>query len=129
MELPYIDVRAAFISFLPKQINEELTEKWINFEIQKLIDKPYLHDKVEFEIVYSCYTVDLKENLKELKAANFTEAECSELEDLLRNLTNTVISRDSGLWKLDLENMTRLNKEEMYWSPVILILFQGYFGS
>ena len=110
--LPYIDVRVSFNSFLPKQINEELAEKLINFYIQKLIDKPYLHDKVEFEIVYSCYTFDLKENLKELKAANFTDAECTELEDLLRSLTNTVINKDTGLWKLDLDKIETLKQRQ-----------------
>ena len=45
---PYIDIRASFNSFIPKNISEELTTKLIKFYLNWLKCNPHLHDKVEF---------------------------------------------------------------------------------
>jgi adenylylsulfate kinase-like enzyme len=61
--LPYIDVRVSFNSFLPRDMQPDLAERLVNYYIERLLAQPTLHDKVEFEIIFSCYTLDLPERL------------------------------------------------------------------
>lgn len=106
--LPYVDVRVSFNSFLPKEIDDDLADRLIDYYIEKLINNPFLHDKVEFEIVLSCYTFDLEMNLSKLRAFGFNEKDCLQIKDSLRNLTNKIINPDNGLWKNDLEKIETL---------------------
>ena len=70
---------------------------------------PSLHDKVEFEIVYSCYTLDLPERLKALKDSAFSNDDIEAITQSLRKLTNGIIRRD-GLWHADKEKLAVLTK-------------------
>ena len=108
--LPYIDVRISFNSFLPKDLDDELCEKLVNYYIETLINNPSYHDKVEFKIVYSCYTLDLKERLSDIKKHDFSEEECNKIEESLRKLTNRIIHEKKGLWQKDIEKINKLDK-------------------
>ena len=57
--LPYIDVRVSFNSFIPRDLPDDLAGRLVNYYIDRLLAEPHLHDKVEFEIIFSCYTLDL----------------------------------------------------------------------
>ncbi|UOF88962.1 hypothetical protein LSG31_13615 [Fodinisporobacter ferrooxydans] len=105
--LPYIDVRVSFNSFLPAGLNEPLSEKLVNYYLDRLIESPNTHDKVEFEIVISCYTFDLSKKLENLKKHGFEQWELSEFQDRLRPLTNRIIGRN-GLWKEDIRKIELL---------------------
>lgn len=106
--LPYIDVRVSFNSFIPSDLNEELATKLANYYMNKLIDNPNYHDKVEFEIVFSCYALDLPEKISELKSFGFNQEEISTISDSLKRLTNTIISPEEGLWRRDLQKISEL---------------------
>lgn len=110
---PYIDVRASFNSFIPRDISHELSEKIVNHYLTTLEQFPTYHDKVEFEIVFSCFTFDLQDRLEaEFKDLSLEEA--SIFYESLRNLTNKIIHPDRGLWKRDLkiiEILERKNQE------------------
>lgn len=108
--LPYIDVRVSFNSFLPKELDPELSEKLVNYYLDRLISQPELHDKVEFEIIYSCYTLDLKSRLKVLEEYGFTYDECNRINRSLVNLTNKIIHNQNGLWRKDLEKIEELKR-------------------
>ncbi|MEO5373343.1 MAG: PEP-utilizing enzyme [Alphaproteobacteria bacterium] len=108
--LPYIDVRVSFNSFVPAEVDEPLAERLVNHYIDSLIAAPSLHDKVEFEIVLSCYTFDLPERLKRLERAGFAAAETEGLAGCLRRLTNRIINRDTGLWRIDLGRVEELEE-------------------
>ena len=73
-------------------------------------EEPELHDKVEFEIVHSCYTLDIKERLSCLKERGFTRNECEEIATSLKNLTNKIIHPKEGLWKIDIGKINILNR-------------------
>ncbi|MDC0999423.1 PEP/pyruvate-binding domain-containing protein, partial [Alphaproteobacteria bacterium] len=62
--LPYIDVRLSFNSFIPSNLDPILSEKLVDYYIDRLVSSPNLHDKVEFDIVFSCYTFDLENRIK-----------------------------------------------------------------
>ncbi|MGA2216164.1 MAG: adenylyl-sulfate kinase [Bryobacteraceae bacterium] len=106
--LPYIDVRVSFNSFLPRDMQPDLAERLVNYYIERLLAQPTLHDKVEFEIIFSCYTLDLPERLLALAKHGFSSDDIGEITCLLRNLTNKIINNDNGLWVKDREKVDRL---------------------
>lgn len=60
--IPYIDVRLSFNSFIPKTLDSAIASKLVDFYLDTLKNKPYLHDKIEFDIVYSCYDLNTPKN-------------------------------------------------------------------
>ena len=66
---PFIDLRVDLNSFLPKDLDKKISEKLINFFIKKLSKRPELHDKIEFEIINTCFDFSLNKN-KELPLDN-----------------------------------------------------------
>lgn len=105
---PFIDVRVSFNSFLPADVPPDLAERLVNYYIDSLVAVPSHHDKVEFEIVYSCYTLDLPERMARLAAHGFSPADCDSLTTSLRALTNTIIHPDTGLWLKDIDRIRQL---------------------
>jgi hypothetical protein len=110
--LPYIDVRVSFNSFLPSHLSDAVSEKLVNYYLSKLAASPELHDKVEFDIVYSCYTLDLSERLACLKDEGFDELEINEIKYALTHLTNQIIDHKAGLWRADLEKIEELKQRQ-----------------
>lgn len=108
--LPYIDTRVSFNSFLPKQISDELAQKLTEYDLKRLREHPELHDKIEFEIAFTCYTFDLPQRVQVLSQHGFSEAEQAELVDGLRQLTNSIICED-GLWKRDVKKIQILKEK------------------
>lgn len=106
--LPYIDVRVSFNSFIPADIEGSLADRLVDHYIDGLAKAPHLHDKVEFEIVHSCYTFDLPNRIRALKDAGFADAEIETLTLSLKSLTNRIIDRDTGLCRLDLDRVETL---------------------
>jgi len=99
--LPYIDVRLSFNSFIPADLEEGLAGRLVDHYIDRLLAEPTLHDKVEFEIVYSCYTLDLPQRLQSLSEAGFSEGERKSIAESLRKLTNRILHPQNGLWRGD----------------------------
>lgn len=108
--VPYIDVRVSFNSFVPKELDEEIAGKLIDYYLDRLEDSPHFHDKVEFEILFSCYTLDLPVRLQKLKKYSFNEDELKQIEVSLLHLTNNVIKQDGGLYKKDIAKVEQLKK-------------------
>lgn len=108
--IPYIDVRVSFNSLIPKDINEDLAERLVDYYIDNLVNNPELHDKIEFDVVFTCYTLNLSDRLQRLTENGFSASECNQITDSLRNLTNNIINNKSGLWKRDLEKIKELEK-------------------
>lgn len=108
--LPYIDTRVSFNSFLPKTLPEPLAEKLAEHYLERLRTNPELHDKVEFEIAFTCYTFDLEGRIKVLEEYGFTKAERDCLTDCLRELTNSIICED-GLWRKDAQKIEILRQK------------------
>jgi glutamine kinase len=99
--LPYIDVRVSFNSFIPRDLPDDLAGRLANYYIDRLLSKPHLHDKVEFEIIFSCYTLDLPKRLGRLAEHGFSPEDLTELSGALRRLTNRIIHGETALWRRD----------------------------
>lgn len=108
--LPYIDVRVSFNSFIPAELEEPLSEKLVNYYIDRLADNPAKHDKAEFEIVFSCYTLDLPERISVLSRYGFSEGEMEKIMDALRNVTNHIMDHQDGLWRKDYKKIEMLKE-------------------
>jgi adenylylsulfate kinase-like enzyme/phosphohistidine swiveling domain-containing protein len=99
--LPYVDVRVDFNSFIPRDVSDDLAGRLVNYYIDRLLSEPHLHDKVEFEIIYSCYTLDLPKRMGRLAENGFSPEDLAELSSALRRLTNHIIHGETALWRRD----------------------------
>jgi glutamine kinase len=99
--LPYIDVRVSFNSFVPRDLPDDLASRLVNYYIDRLLDEPHLHDKVEFEIIFSCYTLDLPERIATLTKYGFSADDLEEISGRLRYLTRRIIHGETALWRRD----------------------------
>ena len=110
--IPYIDTRITFNSFIPQKLNEKIAEKLVNYYLDKLARYPKYHDKIEFEIVFSCYYLGIHDRLKELLNFGFNENEITRIEFSLLELTNNIINPGMGLYRKDIAKISVL--EENY---------------
>ena len=99
--LPYIDVRVSFNSFVPRDVPGDLASRLVNYYIGRLLSEPHLHDKVEFEIIFSCYTLDLPQRIGTLAEHGFSAQDLAELSGALRRLTNGIVHGEGALWRRD----------------------------
>jgi len=99
--LPYIDVRVSFNSFVPQDLSKDLADRLVNHYIDCLLAQPQLHDKVEFDIIFSCYTLDVRERMNALAERGFSTADIAELTDALRRLTKRIMHGETALWRRD----------------------------
>jgi phosphohistidine swiveling domain-containing protein len=106
--LPYIDVRVSFNSFIPRDIPDDLAGRLVNYYIDRLLSEPHLHDKVEFEIIFSCYTLDLPNRMGRLAERGFSPQDLVELSGALRRLTNRILHGETALWRRDREKIDLL---------------------
>ncbi len=106
--MPYIDVRVDFNSFIPRDVSDDLAGRLVNYYIDRLLAEPHLHDKVEFEIIFSCYTLDLPRRMIRLAENGFSQQDLAELSDALRRLTNRIMYGETALWRHDREKIDLL---------------------
>ncbi len=99
--LPYIDVRVSFNSFIPRDVSDDLANRLVNYYIDRLLSEPHLHDKVEFEIIFSCYTLDLPKRTGKLAERGFSPEDLAELSGALRRLNNRIMHGETALWRRD----------------------------
>ena len=109
--LPYIDTRVSFNSFLPKGLPNELADKLIGYYLEQLQSHPEWHDKIEFQIAFTCYTFDLENRIKKLEQYDFSEEEIKVIVSLLKDVTNTIMNPKTGLWKKDANKITILKEK------------------
>jgi len=88
---PYVDVRASFNSLIPDMIPTNLKKKLMKFYLKKLKKYPFLHDKIEFEVLFTCYDFTVDSRMNELKKSGFTDKEIFEIKNYLTIFTNKII--------------------------------------
>ena len=91
---PYVDARASFNSFIPNNLTSSLKLKLANAYIDILAQNPQLHDKVEFDVVYTVWTSDfLKSAQERFKPYDISTQEILELEKALKEITKKAFLR------------------------------------
>ena len=108
--LPYINTKLSFNSFLPKKLNNKISEKLVNHWLDRLKHNPTLHDKIEFEIAITCFSFDLDNKIKNLTGNILNHKEKKIYKNELKNNFIKLIDDDhNGSIK---KSMNRLNKLE-----------------
>lgn len=105
---PYIDVRASLNSFIPASLSDQLAGKLVNYYLDRLANSPSDHDKVEFNIVFSCYVLGLPKHLLSLHDGGFSELEIDRIKFALLKLTNRIIDPVHGHYLIDLKKIEHL---------------------
>ncbi len=94
---PYIDVRATFNSFIPAALSDDLARRLVEGHLRRLAVNPELHDKVEFEILFTCWSFDHDVRAERLiEEAGFCADELAQLREALRDITVAGIRRCHG---------------------------------
>jgi glutamine kinase len=88
---PYVDIEASFNSLIPENLSNPLKRKLMKYYFDKLSDQPQLHDKVEFEILFTCYDASTDSRLADLLNYNFSKNEIKQIKKSLIDLTNSII--------------------------------------
>lgn len=108
---PYISIDYSFLSLIPAGISNELCEKLVGYYKEKLRRDLTAHDKIEFEIVYSCFDFTVQAKLEKLMSEGFYVEECRELERALKDLTQNAIQNYFVVLAQDGEALKRLEGE------------------
>ena len=99
---PFIDVRTDFNSFLPKKLTSKLSKKIINNRINFLSKNKNLHDKIEFDVIETCFNFNTKKKLS--KYLNQKEIEI--YSNQLKKITRTIINEN--FLKNEEENISKI---------------------
>ena len=100
---PYVDIRASFNSFIPQSLDDSLAGRLVDFYMEWLRRYPHLHDKVEFDVVPTCYALDFERWRDRLiHEGGFTADEADRLGVGLKTITACAIARtDADLQAVD----------------------------
>jgi choline kinase len=81
---PYIDARASFSSFIPATLPDDLAARLVTHYLDVLEAEPHLHDKVEFEIAFTCLTFDFDDRAQRLLRSGFSAADVQRISESLK---------------------------------------------
>ena len=62
---PYVDIRIDFNSWLPKNLDNKIANKIINYYLKRFNLDSSLHDKIEFQLLFTCVTFSTKKKMEE----------------------------------------------------------------
>lgn len=104
---PFIDLRTDFNSFLPKGLNPSLEKKIINNYLHNLKNKTYLHDKIEFELIPTCYDFNMLNN-----NSNFlNKSNRKKYFSKIKKTTNYILNPKNSLLENEISQINKLEKK------------------
>ena len=83
---PFVDLRTDINSFLPDKLNRLFSEKIINQYIDYIYKNTSLHDKIEFNVVETCYSINSKKRLKKILNKRSIDVYLGHLKELTRQI-------------------------------------------
>ena len=99
---PYVCVNKSIESFLPNKLSNVISKKICNISLNKLIENPNKHDKIEFDIIPNCLDFDFK-NWKKFYSKNGI------LNKELNIYMNSLKNINKGAMKTYLINSSKLD--------------------
>jgi len=124
---PYVDVRIDFNSWLPENLNKKLSEKLINYYLANFKNKKHLHDKVEFEILFTCYTLDTEKKVNHKLKKFLSKKEIKFFISALKNINKKAIvqiDKDHKLINELIEKQEKIRKTSLYYFDKIYWLIE-----
>lgn len=107
---PYISLENSFMSLIPASLRDDLAHKLCDFYCAKLKKDWSAHDKIEFEIVYSCFDFQTDVRIQELKENGFSEVEVKEIREALYKQTEDLILHYPEVLKEDELSINKLEE-------------------
>ncbi len=105
--IAYIDIRVSFNSFIPKELDDHLGSKLVNYYLNILKENPKNHDKIEFDVILTCLDFSINKKLTKLLEFGFLEEEIIQIKSSLEKLTQKVFT----LYKDDLKQIDILENK------------------
>lgn len=94
---PYVDVRASFNSFIPAELDDEFAASIVEFCMQWLEQHPHLHDKIEFEVIPTCFSLDFEHWADRLVTeGHFSLNDVERLGQALLKITRRALDRNNS---------------------------------
>eukprot|EP00977_Amphora_coffeiformis_P012699 scaffold3209_cov152-Amphora_coffeaeformis.AAC.3 len=95
---PFIDVRKSLNSFLPAGLGtvdgeDVVANKLINYQLDKLAERPELHDKVEFEVSLTCWDFSASKSRQYFVDAGLNTREAARHAFISRQLLHSMSVR------------------------------------
>ena len=105
---PYIDVRIDFNSWIPLDLNEKISKKIINYYLKKFNNNEDIHDKIEFEILFTCATFVTKKKLEKELNNFLNKSEINLFYKSLKKINLIALSKK----KDDFNQIKKLEKKQ-----------------
>ena len=105
---PFISIENSFMSLIPASLQDDLARRLCDFYCAKLKTDWSAHDKIEFEIVYSCFDFQTDLRIQELKENGFSEAEVKEVRNVLFQQTDNLIRHYFEVLEEDEQSLDKL---------------------
>ena len=84
--MPYVDVRLDFNSWIPASLDKNIAEKLTNYYLEKFKDNPTFHDKIEFKIVFTCFSTSNKKKIFKLPNKIFSYTDKQKIINALKEI-------------------------------------------
>ncbi len=108
---PYISIEYSFLALMPVAIDEKLALKLLNYYEMKLKSDLTAHDKIEFEVVFSCYDFGTEEAVKDLLGHGFTLEETETIKEVLFQLTKDAVKQYEDVLNMDRNSLAILREQ------------------
>ncbi len=105
---PFVDVRIDFNSWIPKNLDKNISEKLVNHYLLNFKKKQYLHDKIEFEIIFSCLSLSTEDKLKKILNKKFSKIEIKKIFHQLKTINKIAYQQ----MFLDIKKIENLKKKQ-----------------
>jgi len=107
---PYVNTLLSFISLTPNKLSKNITSKLLKYYNQELLSNPFLHDKIEFDIVFTCFDLTFNKKLKKLAKVGFSKNEIKQIRDVFIEFTNQIINNFSNVSKNSKLKINKMSK-------------------
>jgi phosphohistidine swiveling domain-containing protein len=116
---PYIDVDASLRSLTPSSLPDDIRNRLVQYQMDKLRKKPYLHDKIEFTVAYSCADVVVPRRTSLLRQYSFSNQEVMQIDGSLVTLTQTLLTSIPDIVRESQLSLNQLSSERTKWMEQI----------
>jgi phosphohistidine swiveling domain-containing protein len=83
---PYIDLRTDFTSFLPEKLSKKNSSIIINYYLDEFKKNSSIHDKIEFDLIETCYSFNSRRRLKKKLPKKLSQIYLNDLKILTQNI-------------------------------------------
>ena len=91
---PYIETRLSLYSFLPNNLDKNISKKIVNYGIKLLEKHPYYHDKIEFEVSEPSFSFTSKQKIEKMFNKILTKKEKKVFFEKIKELTKKIIQEN-----------------------------------